>query len=80
MQNRMFTVQEKCCCVVLMFFNLECSAMLVFLSPVQCKFSRSMLGLTAFYLIPRFAHTLKFQSNDVLTVVKVHMSLFGKHI
>ena len=54
--------------------------MLVFLSPVQCKFSIKHVRITAFYLIPRFAHTLKFQSNDVLTVAKVHMSLFGKHI
>ena len=52
------------------FFNLVCSAMLVFFN-LQCSanaVSSMLVGLTAFYLFPRFAHTLKFQSNDVAKV------------
>ena len=58
------------CCVK--FFNLKCSAML------QCSANAlsSMLQGTAFYLIHRFAHTLKFQNNDELNIVKVYANMY----
>ena len=49
------------------FLNLQCSANAV---------SSMLVGLTAFYLFPRFAHTLKFQSNDVLNVAKVYAYMY----
>ena len=36
----------------------------------------SMLQGTAFYLIHRFAHTLKFQDDDVLNIAKVYANIY----
>jgi len=36
----------------------------------------SMLQGTAFYLIHRFAHTLKFQDDDVLNIAKVYANMY----
>ena len=62
----MFTVLEKCCGIMLIFFNLQCSANAV----------SSMLVGTAFYLIHRFAHTLKFQNDDVPNIAKVYANMY----
>ena len=73
----MFTVQEKCCCVMLtFFFNLECSAKFFFYLQCTANAVSSMLVGTAFYLIHKFAHTLKFQNDDVLNIAKVYSNMY----
>ena len=45
----------------MLFFYLQCSA---HAAPI-------MLALTAFHIIHSFAHTLKFQNDDSVNIVKV---------
>ena len=72
--NTVFTVQKKCCCVMLTFYNISklCSAMF------HCSANAlsSMLQGTAFYLIHKFAHTLKFQDDAVLNIAKVYANMY----
>jgi len=48
------------------WFNLKCSVYVV----------SSMLVGTAFYLIHRFAHILKFRNDDVLNIAKVYPTMY----
>ena len=64
-------------CYVNLFFNLECSAKFFFFYlQYTANAVSSMLVGTAFYLIHRFAHTLKFQNDDVLNIAKVYSNMY----
>ena len=74
----MFTLQEKCCGIMLTFFLILSAVQSFFFFYLQCTanaVSRMLVG-TAFYLIHRFAHTLKFQNDDVLNIAKVYSNMY----
>ena len=61
------------CCVNFFLISKLCSAM------IQCSANAlsSMLQGTAFYLIHRFAHTPKFQNDDVQNIAKVYTNMYN---
>ena len=63
-------------CYVNLFFNLEFSAKFLFYFQCNANAVSSMLVGTAFYLIHTFAHTLKFQNDDVLNIAKVYSIMY----